>query len=215
MRRTRHAGGHGGFSLVETLVVLAIISILMAMLATSLTKAVRMAKGAAAGEAMRQGAISRMADTGPARTLSADQEIRLDARRAFRQAIDTGKGQMLLSELRYVVRNNAEFRAYWHTLLNPAASFPLTFADGGSLVARGPGGKEFVLPPIGTRGADRLGRYAVGWEFISTNLAQTARGDLGGNVIYNDGHRQYELYPGRFPMSEPVARLSQQFVDGI
>ena len=51
-----------GFSLVETLVVLAIISILMAIFLPTLVKVLRKAKEVAGKEAVRQHAIGHMAD---------------------------------------------------------------------------------------------------------------------------------------------------------
>lgn len=199
--------GSEGFSLVELLVVLAIIGILMGMALTAGAKALRMAKGVAAGEAMHQGAITS-STTGE----RLEKPGRGPAREAFHQVVNTGKDDAIFSKLVYVVRSDAEFRAYWYTLLNKKNNLPLSHTSSGTLIALSPEGERFELPPMGADVRDGSGPYAVSWEFISTHLADTAYGNLGGNVLYSDGHLSHLRFPAKFPMSGTVARLSHRFV---
>lgn len=203
--RGENAAAIQGFSLVETLVVLAILSILMAMLVTSLTKALRMAKATAAGETMRHGGIERSMDEP-----SPLDNPRAAAREAFRQTVDYGKGETIVSELLFVVQTDDEFRAYWHTLLNPRNSGPVEFSEDGTLMAQKPSGHLFRLPRVGT---DRVSGYPIAWEFISTDLSETSRGDLGGMVVYHGGATEYVRYPGPFPMTPAVASLSHRYME--
>jgi prepilin-type N-terminal cleavage/methylation domain-containing protein len=199
-----------GFSLIETLVVLAIISILLLMLTTALVKAVRMAKSTAAGEEMRQDRIGRHAreiHEGPNKPKA--ESVRQSARLSFRVVPKAGV-QKITSQILFVVRNDVEFRAYYHTLLNPANSQAVELTRGGKLIALTEGGERFELPPVGSE--SKGGAYPVRWEFISTRLSETGRGDAGGNVIYSDGHREYVPYPAKFPMTKSVALLSHEFV---
>lgn len=199
-----------GFSIIEMLVVLAIISILMLMLTTALVKAVRMAKSTAAGEEMRVENIGTQAAAVHEGSPKHEAEkVRDHARNEFRA---TGRGgmQKIVSRLLFVVKSDIEFRAYYHTLLNPANVTLPEFARHGALIALTENGERFELPPIGS---DVKGpAYPVSWEFISTRLSETGRGDIGGNVIYSDGHRVYMPYPNQFPMTKSVALLSHEFV---
>ncbi|NUM52399.1 MAG: type II secretion system protein [Candidatus Hydrogenedentes bacterium] len=203
-----------GFSLVETLVVLAIILILMALYLPTLAKAMRKAKEVAGKEALRQSAIGKFADVANSTRPGDSRPGRDEARDAFRQSLDIGKGDsMIVSELLYVVRSDDEFRAYYHTLLNPDNNEPLTYSDGGSLNAYDEFGALHVLERtevLDYRGAT----YVMAWEFISTNLGETSSGTLGGTVLYSDGHTNYVRYPDEFPMTRTVAELSHAFVAG-
>lgn len=194
-----------GFSLIELLVVVAIIGLLMAMYSTALSKAFRLAKGVATAEAMHQNAIAGMAD-------GHEYEGPKDPRASFRLVVDTGKSETIVSRLLYIVRTDEEFRAYWHTLLNPGNTATPVINNSGNLIAMTGEGKRFELPPIGTEVGDGKGPHVVGWEFISTHLEDTANGNIGGNVMYSDGHIQFVNYPGKFPMTPTVARLSHRFV---
>jgi len=200
-----------GFSMIETLVVLCIIMILMTLLVPVLTKALRMAKTTAAGEEMRQERVGEMAtavhegnDSGE---LTPEQVVQ-QARSSFRR--EGGQGQKkILSDVLFQVRDDQQFRAYWHTLLNKQNTQLPEFTRKGHLIARTPEGQEFELPPVER---DSEGpSHVVRWEFISTRLDETGRMDLGGNVIYSDGRREYVAYPREFPMSRQVAELSHRF----
>lgn len=204
-------GRRGGFSLVETLVVLAIISILMMMLTTALVKAVRMAKSTAAGEEMRQDRIGKQAAAihegekprTPAETVQ-------EARREFRR-VGAGGMQKITSTVLFVVRTDDEFQAYWQTLLNPWNPDLPQFTGNGSLIAFTQSGTRYELPPVGSKVKGNA--YPITWEFISTELHETGRGDLGGNVVYSDGRREYVPYPRQFPMTRSVAVWSHEFVE--
>ncbi len=207
--RVRRAAPRG-FSLIETLVVLAIISILLLMLTTALTKAVRMAKSTAAGEEMRQERIGKTAKAiHEGEDKSTPQTVRKNARAQFREKSTAGM-QKITTTMIFIVRSDIEFRAYWNTLLNKANKQIPEFTKSGELIAITDDGQRFELPPIGaSKGATA---YPVSWEFISTRLTETGRGDLGGNVVYSDSHREYVPYPSKFPMSKSVALLSHHFV---
>jgi len=203
-----------GFSLVETLVVLAIIAILMALYLPTLAKAIRKAKEVAGKEALYQNAIGRMADgANAARPQNTAPKSRAEAREAFRQTLDIGKGDsMIVSEMLYVVTNDDEFRAYYHTLLNPANNAPLVFTNGGDLNAYDEDDNVYILPAAEVL-TGRHGTYPQGWEFISTDLTETSSGTLGGNVLYSDGHSVYVRYPHEYPMTRTVAELSHAFME--
>jgi len=201
-----------GFSLVETLVVLVIILILMALYLPTLAKAMRKAKEVAGKEAVRQHGIGKMADgANIAKVHGGEQLGRTAARNAFRQELDIGKDDtMIVSELLYVVTNDDEFRAYYHTLLNPHNSAPLTYASGG-LNAFDEDNNLYVLP-YATTIAGRSATTVMAWEFISTDLTETSSGTIGGTVLYSDGHSGYVRYPDEFPMTPTVAELSHAFM---
>lgn len=195
-----------GFSLIELLVVVAIIGILLAMYSSTLTKAVRMAKGTATAEAMHQVQITEM--TEPAVEFPTLDE----ARAAYRQRVDTGKHEALLTQLLFIVRTDREFDAYWHTLIDPAKTEEPQSERNGSLIAETEDGETIVLRPIGKGQHDGRGPYSVGWAYLSTVLSETSTGTLGAEVMYSDGHISYVRYPGKFPMMRIVAELSHEFV---
>lgn len=202
-RAAKTRQGEHGFSLLELLVVVAIIGILMAMYASTLSKAMRMAKGVASGEALHQRDIGRRADG----------ERLEEPIEAFRQVLDTGKGETIMTELLYVVRTDDQFRAYWNTLLNTNNTDPPKFNNNGSLVALTAKGESFVLPLIDADTSDGKGLYPVAWEFLSTDLSESATGTLGSNIVYSDGHIAFKKYPGKFPVTPTVAKLSHKFMD--
>lgn len=202
-----------GHTLVETLVVLAIILILMALYLPTLAKAMRKAKEVAGKEALRQQGIGKMADGVNSARPGESRPGRAEAQAAFRRELDIGKGDtMIVSEMLYVVKSDDEFRAYWHTLLNPDNAAPLTYASGG-LNAYDEDNNRYVLPVAETF-AGRTETYVLGWEFISTDLDETSSGTIGGNVLFSDGHSAYVRYPGEFPMTPTVAELSHAFMEG-
>ena len=190
-----------GFSVLELLICVAIIAILMAMYSVTLSKALRKAKSVAGAEAMHQQDIDRM--------LGVDVSNPLDA---YRRPLDLGNGrEATITEMAYVVRNDAEFRAYWHTLIDPDQLDAPVFGDDGTLFAFDPEGNLFRLAKI-TSETPAGPSFPVAWDFISTVPSETALGDAGGNVLYSDGHIKYLQYPGPFPMSRTVATLSHEYM---
>ncbi len=190
-----------GFSLLELLICVAIIGILMAMYSVVLSKALRQAKSVAAAEALRQDNIEPILD-----------KISRTPLAAYRYRLDTGKGNAaIITEMVFVVRTDAEFRAYWYTLIDPDQTEYPTYGNDGALFAFDPEGNVYELPRIrGDRSAGPI--YPVAWDFISTRPSESALGEAGGNVLYSDGHIEYLQYPGGFPMTPVVARHSHEFM---
>ena len=200
-----------GFSMVETLVVLAIMMVLFTLLVPTLTRAVRMAKRTAEGQEMRSEHVGDIAQAIHERPLRlTPQETISVARSNFRFEDEPGR-KKFITRLLYTVRNDQEFRAYWHTLLNPNNTALPELTRGGELVAFKPEGQRFELLPVhgGTHVPGPA--YLVKWDFISTRLAETGRGEVGGNVVYSDGRVVYVPYPQKFPMTRQVAELSHRF----
>lgn len=207
---------HGGFTLVELLVVVAIIGILSAMYASTFIKVREKANQVVAKEGMRQGNIGRMADDAnsarPQRIAPSDSAaVRVQCRAAFRE--DVGNG-VFVSKPLYLVESDAEFRAYWHTVLNPENDDNLIF-EGSSLVALDPEGNSFTLAVVdGHLDSRTVGNSdaVLAWEFFSTHLGDANTGSIGANVLFIDGNVEYVRYPGQFPVTETVATLSHQFM---
>lgn len=196
-----------GFSLLELLVVVAIIGVLVLFYSGALTKAARMAKSTAGGEAFRQRGIINRLDGGSRGT--ADRSA---ARTVFHRPIDMGKGETISSTTLFRVRSDREFWAYWHTMIDPGATGPLAFAKNGSLFVKDAQGKRFMLTPI-KAALDRAGpSFPVMWDFISRDMSESGTGNLGVNVLYSDGHQDYLTYPGAFPATPLVAELNHRFV---
>jgi len=197
-----------GFTLVELLVCIAIIGILAIMQVQAGVKAIRQAKSVATGEAMRQGRIGRMADNANRGQFdSGDLVLRQECRAAFRQMFDAGKYEAAGTEVFYIVRNDREFDAYYHTLIDPDADEELEFEDG-KLVAYTQNGDEVLLEPMNSR----IGNVPVAWEFLATNMAHMTTG-TSIRVVYNDSHVGTLKYPGRFPATRLVAELGQDYMD--
>ncbi len=194
-----------GFSIIELLVVVAIIGILLALYSSTLSRAMRMAKATATAEAFHQKTISKA-------TSDEEPPAAEDARELYRQVLDTGKHDAIMTELLFIVRNDRQFDAYWHTLIDPRNEEELQFEDNGSLIAKTKAGETVVLWPIRKGSRSSRGPYAVGWEYLSTVLSDTSTGTLGSEVVYSDGHVTYVRYPGEFPMTRLVAELSHKFV---
>lgn len=205
VRRTRQAA----FSMIEMLVVIAIISILMAMYLPILSKAKKAAMKAAGVEAMRQGNIGRMADNANiAHPKDGAKPTREQARMAYRQPLDTGKSTIYVTEMLYVVRDDKEFEAYWYTLIDPYADFHLEYDEHGNLLAQDGDGNIVPLSMHDSFGAPRP--YI--WEYISTVGAECSSDEYGTNVMFSDSHVERIRYPERFPASRIVAELSHEFL---
>lgn len=201
--------GRAGFSLVETLVVVAIIGILMAMYLPALSKAIRQAEKVATTEGMRQDNIGRRSD-GPS---FGERPPRESCRAAYRRSIGRGSArtnEIFVTEMQYIVRNEAEFRAYWFTLIDPEATEPLEYTRHDELIAHDDEGTEFLLSPRReqlTRGET----FPASWEFLSS-VPSEGSGDIGTTVNYSDTHVRYCRYPGEYPACRSVAELSHRFM---
>jgi prepilin-type processing-associated H-X9-DG protein len=118
----------------------------------------------------------------------------------------------LVTQLIARVGNEAEFRAYWRTLIDPAATGPIR-RDRGGIVVRDEAGNEYVLSAVGN-GPQAGPTVPVVWEFLSTDLSEGTAGTIGTNVLYSDGHVEYMPYPSGYPACQSVAELSHQFMTG-
>ena len=205
-----------GFSLVELLVVMAIIGILMMMYMGSLSRAKKKAESIATTSAFHQEAVAKIAGAAASAARSnAPLELSRDAcRKAYRRTMNTGKQEALVTEMLYVVRNEAEFRAYWNTLINPKATGTLEYTESGALVAQDELGKRFELSPIGDwmDATNRYGTFPISWEFLSINMADMSAGSTVINVVYSDSHTTAVSYPSQFPACSIVAILSDRFL---
>ena len=198
-----------GHSLVELLVCIAIIGTLMAMSMPVYVKAMRKAKEVGVSESMRQSHIARQADKANiARPDSPDGQEREACRAAYRREMSDGSGDgvIVVTEMLYDVETEEEFRAYWHTLIDPDAAAPLVFDGSGNLIAEDEDGTAFTLAPI------RAGEHGMVWEFLSSDPRESSAGTLGTVVGYPDGHTEYVRYPQRFPACRSVAELSHRFM---
>lgn len=207
------AGTKRGHSLVELLVCVAIIGVLMAMYLPALSKARRKAEEVAVKEGLRQDYIGHMADRANAPNARIPSPTREQCRTAYRQYMTTTGGQVLATRLLYAVKDEAEFRAYWNTLINPDATAPLEFDRSGGVLATDEAGNRYVLPTMDSYRMGRGPALPEAWEFLSTNLAETTSGTLGTTVLYSDSHVEYVRYPGSYPACVAVAELSHRFMD--
>jgi prepilin-type N-terminal cleavage/methylation domain-containing protein len=212
MRRTRKY--RHGFSMLELLIVVGIISILVLMYLVTFQKVLGKVKDSARAEAIRQDMLGREAAAiheGPLRDEPATPE---ECRQAFRKRLDTGKEKILVSELLYVVKTPEEFRAYWNTMLNPNSIYPPVY-EGTTLMALDPEGDVFPLPAImdsHSAAHDKHGAFPIAWDFLSANPSDNTSNSIGAEVLFSDGHMEYVRYPGQFPCVKEVANLTRKFV---
>jgi prepilin-type N-terminal cleavage/methylation domain-containing protein len=218
MKSQEHLGAtgpNGAFSLIELLICVAIIAILFAMYAAVLGKAQEKAKDTALLEALRQRGIGEFADGDEyRRTCSGSiEEIRRCCREAYWQLVDTGKTDMVYTELRYLVTSNAQFRAYWYTLINPHAEGEFEFTES-SVVVEDAEGNNFTLNAVGNWQDPDYDHavYPVMWEYLSSSMADMNNTSLNIQVLYTDGGVGTIRYPGEFPVTETVAELSYRFL---
>jgi len=205
---------NGGWTLTETLVVIAIIVILMALQMPVFSKALRKAQETSISLTQRDSHMGKMADTaniareslGPVNS----EELRARARAAYDSTLRTGVGDIRTTELVLAVSHDEEFNAYWHTLINPAAAWELEGSLGGGLIVRDEWGQEFLLPLLSQYSGPAV---PVSWELISTDLSQTTSGTLGAVVQFSDGRSEYMRYPHGFPISEIVAERTRTYLD--
>ena len=199
-----------GFSLLELLICVTIIGILMMLYLPVLGKAKQKAVHTAEKEGLRQHHIGRMADganTGSTLTSIPDRD---ECREAFRHTIRVGKHDMIVTELRYVVQTEAEFRAYYHTLIEPASTDPLEYDRRGNLVATDPEGNTFALRPMDLLTEQEV--VVVAWSFLSSDMSESSSGAFGAEVIYSDGRVRFVRYKETFPAVPTVAILSHKFM---
>jgi prepilin-type N-terminal cleavage/methylation domain-containing protein len=202
-----------GFSLVELLVCVAIISILAAMYMAALSKARRKAEGVVVMEGFRQDNIGRAADTANiARAPGYQPTDRAVFRGAYRKQLTVSGEPIWATEVLCEIEGEGAFRAYWFTVIDPAATAPLEYRHD-SLVAHDDKNNEFLLKLFSPSG--RVGpTVPVTWEFLSTNLQETSSGTMGTTVRYSDGHVEFMPYPGNFPACRSVAELSHESMKG-
>jgi prepilin-type N-terminal cleavage/methylation domain-containing protein/prepilin-type processing-associated H-X9-DG protein len=204
-----------GYSLVELLVCIAIIAILTAMYLPALAKARKQAEAIVVKEGFRQEHIGKLADSAnivrpQSSTTSDAAQMRAEARAAFRRNMTMTGAETLVTYLLWRVTSEAEFNAYWNTLINPAATGLIDSSSGG-IVVKDEAGNEYTLGSLDDA-LQRGAPFPVGWEFLSTNLSEGTAGTLGTNVLYSDGHVEYVPYPSEYPACRTVAELSHRFV---
>lgn len=196
-----------GHSLVELLVCIAIIGVIASMYLPVLAKARRKAEEVVVKEGLRQNYIGRMARNVNSSAPFTAAYSREECREAFRFTIPMAKGETIATRLLYVVNNEDEFRAYWHTFINPAATGP-TPSD----YMTDENGNQYALVPVESYIQRGGAPVPEAWEFISTDLRDTSSGTASTNVAYTDSHVEFVRYPGDYPACAVVAELSHRYV---
>ena len=194
------------FSLLELLIVVAIIAILMSMYLDVFGKLRQKVNTVVAQEGLHQQKVSTMADTGPSLKLATKAQCRA----VYRVAI--GKDQYV-SRVNYWVTTDEEFRAYYHALLDLQNDKEPEY-EGNHLVAVDPvTGNEHRLLPVSDAIMNKptYGFLPVAWEFYSTHPEDMNRGDYKLEVLYADGRIVLIAPPNEFPFSQVVAELSHEF----
>jgi hypothetical protein len=164
-------------------------------------------------EAFRQDNIGRAADTANfARGAGHKPTDGAVFRDAYRKQLTLSDEPVWVTEVLCEIESEGAFRAYWFTVIDPAAQTPLEYRND-SLVAHDDKKNEFLLKMFSSTG--RAGpTVPVSWEFLSTNLQETSSGSMGTTVRFTDGHVEYVPYPGNFPACRSVAELSHVFMKG-
>lgn len=88
--------------------------------------------------------------------------------------------------------------------------YPGTQLGGDTLHRLKDGIERFMITDINNPGASEAGstRIPTVWDHISTKVADFAHVPGGANVLYLDGHVEFQKYPGAFfPMTEDSARI--------
>jgi hypothetical protein len=175
----------------------------------ALSKARKQAEGVAVNEGLYQNVIANAADgyTSTSPTEANSAALRAEARNVFHTKLGTTQMDVYVTNLMWSAKNEAEFRAYWNTLINPNNTNIIEFRNG-ALVAEDESGTEYLLLRI-----DAIdGTYPVSWEFLSSSTSENTSGTLGTNVVYSDGHIVYVPYPSEYPACRTVAELSHRFL---
>lgn len=205
----------GGFSLIEILVVVAIILVVLSFLLPAVSRALRKGREAMIMTSLQDLLRSDLAER--ANTVRDYFPKRPECRGAFRVRIGRDK---YATQLLYIVRSDAEFRAYWHTLINPDNDDPLEF-DRRHLLAKNSAGQVYPLRP-GSR---------MAWEFLCTDLKHmNSSQERIGVVGVPESLRQqtdppvfrpwagtddkgFVAYPTEFPASQTVMQISHQYME--
>lgn len=202
------------FSLLEVLVAIAIIGALMLLLLSHLGPAQKVAEERVRKEGFRQLAIHQYSEPDSSGAYFAPFGCEV-TRSAFLQRVTVaGTGQeSYITEMKYVVRSQEEFAAYYHTLLDKANTSQLEW-QGSALVATAPGGGEHLLPPLlNWVEANKLyGRFPVMWEFVSTNPSEMTASPYRVGVFWSDGSVTSETIGDAWPISTATARLGHVFL---
>jgi len=209
LRHTALDSRRGGFSLLELLICVAIIGVLMALSSQALSKAFRAAKQTAAAEGMHQEQIAGLVEGSPEWNAA---NLRNHAREKYRKIIDTGKQDSIITELVFHVHTDEEFRAYWHTLLNPERTENLEFTSDGRLIATDDADNTSYLVRMEHDCLYSGEAHPSMWDYLSTSLSDMSTGSTTIQVLYLDGDIQKIKYGRTFPATRTVADLGHRYM---